>query len=129
MYKKTAVDASVSKIRFLIITVFLLIFIFGIFYFLNKAELKVKNKTAGINSFEECKKAGQPVMESYPRKCAVNGKTFTENLSQDQINQLSPRPEDQLKNFCGDGICQQVACLAIGCPKPETKESCPKDCK
>lgn len=32
------------------------------------------------------------------------------------------------KNLCGDGICQEMVCLAIGCPCPETRESCPQDC-
>ncbi|MEM5870266.1 MAG: hypothetical protein QXR09_03845 [Candidatus Aenigmatarchaeota archaeon] len=32
------------------------------------------------------------------------------------------------KNLCGDGTCQEIVCLAIGCPCPETKESCPQDC-
>lgn len=32
------------------------------------------------------------------------------------------------KNQCGDGICQEIVCLAVGCPCPETKESCSQDC-
>ncbi len=32
------------------------------------------------------------------------------------------------KNLCGDGTCQEIVCMAIGCPCPETKESCPQDC-
>lgn len=36
-----------------------------------------------VNSFEECAAAGYPVMESYPRRCAVpGGETFTEELSE-----------------------------------------------
>lgn len=31
--------------------------------------------------------------------------------------------------FCGDSICQEVVCTAIGCPKPETPQSCPQDCQ
>ena len=31
-------------------------------------------------------------------------------------------------NFCGDGVCQEIVCMAVGCPCPETKESCPQDC-
>lgn len=31
-----------------------------------------------IDSFEECAKAGNPVMESYPAQCRANGKTFVE---------------------------------------------------
>lgn len=37
--------------------------------------------------------------------------------------------EELCKNLCGDEICQEIVCLAIGCPCPETKESCPQDCK
>jgi hypothetical protein len=33
-----------------------------------------------ISNFEECVEAGNPVMESYPRQCRVNGETFVEYL-------------------------------------------------
>jgi putative hemolysin len=32
------------------------------------------------------------------------------------------------KDLCGDGICQEIVCMTIGCPCPETKENCPIDC-
>lgn len=32
------------------------------------------------------------------------------------------------KDLCGDGICQEIVCTAVGCPCPETPESCPQDC-
>jgi hypothetical protein len=38
-------------------------------------------------------------------------------------------PEPVCKDLCGDGICQEVVCLAIGCPCAETPQSCPQDCK
>ena len=34
-----------------------------------------------INSFEECVKAGNPVMESYPRQCSADGNTFVEKVN------------------------------------------------
>jgi hypothetical protein len=35
-----------------------------------------------VTSFEECAKAGYPVMESYPRQCTVaGGKTFVEEYN------------------------------------------------
>lgn len=35
-----------------------------------------------ISSFEECKAAGYPVMESFPEQCAVpDGGTFTRDIS------------------------------------------------
>ncbi len=33
------------------------------------------------------------------------------------------------KDLCGDGVCQEIVCMAIGCPCPETPETCPEDCK
>jgi hypothetical protein len=29
---------------------------------------------------------------------------------------------------CGDGVCQEIVCMGQGCPCPESKVSCPKDC-
>ncbi|MFZ2970362.1 MAG: hypothetical protein WA063_04400 [Minisyncoccia bacterium] len=29
---------------------------------------------------------------------------------------------------CGNGVCEEVVCMAIGCPCPETPETCPEDC-
>ena len=31
-----------------------------------------------VDNFKECVKAGNPVMESYPRQCVDNGNTFVE---------------------------------------------------
>ena len=32
------------------------------------------------------------------------------------------------KDMCGDGICQEVVCMAVGCPCSENMDSCPQDC-
>jgi len=37
--------------------------------------------------------------------------------------------ETVCNNQCGDETCQEVVCLAIGCPCAETKENCPQDCE
>jgi hypothetical protein len=37
--------------------------------------------TAKITTFEECVAAGNPVMESYPRQCRAEGKTFVEVIA------------------------------------------------
>lgn len=29
---------------------------------------------------------------------------------------------------CGNGVCENVACMAVGCPKPEDESNCPEDC-
>ncbi|MBI4118041.1 MAG: hypothetical protein HY455_00680 [Parcubacteria group bacterium] len=50
-----------------------------------------------ITSFEECAKAGNPIMESYPRQCRAGGETFVENIGdelekQDLVRIAAPRP-------------------------------------
>ena len=48
-----------------------------------------------ITNFTECAAAGNPVMESYPRRCSANGQTFTEEISSnDNINLTSPLPNE-----------------------------------
>lgn len=63
----------------------------GIYFFLKR------NYTPLITDFWGCVDAGYPVMESYPRKCSVGGKTFTEDIGnelekRDSITIDSPRP-------------------------------------
>ncbi|MFW5746040.1 MAG: PspC domain-containing protein [Nanoarchaeota archaeon] len=48
---------------------------------------------------------------------------------------LPPRPEQQVMpdpqhctDECGDGVCQEMVCTAVGCPCAETADSCPQDC-
>lgn len=46
-----------------------------------------------------------------------------------QIVLTKTQPSETCENLCGDGICQEVVCLAIGCPCPETRATCSVDCK
>src|SRR3989344_1980362 len=48
---------------------------------------------AQINNFEECAAAGNPVMESYPRQCSADGRTFTEELNFGSISDLKQNSE------------------------------------
>jgi hypothetical protein len=59
------------------------------------------SKAKTITSFEECVSAGNPIMESYPRQCAANGQTFTENIGNeleksDIIRIDQPRPNTMI---------------------------------
>ncbi len=55
-------------------------------------------RSPGVTTFEECAKAGNPIMESYPRQCKTpDGKTFREDigneLDKDDLIRISePRP-------------------------------------
>lgn len=54
--------------------------------------------SAAVASFDECVKAGNPVMESYPRQCrSASGKVFKEDIGNelekdDLIRIAAPRP-------------------------------------
>lgn len=41
-------------------------------------------KRNSITTFEQCVAAGQRVMESYPRQCVINGKTYIEKIEDDE---------------------------------------------
>ena len=80
-----------------------------------------KSVDPAINSYEDCVKAGNPVMRSLPPKCrSKDGRIFVKGQT---------KQEDQLcKDSCGDGTCQEFTCQAEGCPCHERHETCPSDC-
>ncbi|MBU0731480.1 hypothetical protein KKC88_01200 [Patescibacteria group bacterium] len=86
------------------------------------------DKDADINSFEECAAAGYPIMESYPEQCMTDsGRSFTNEKQAPVIPPENPEGKS-CEDLCGDGVCQEIVCMAIGCPCPETPENCPADC-
>jgi len=45
-------------------------------------------------------------------------------------SRLCCRPQKiTCKDLCRDGKCQEMVCLAVGCPCSETPTTCPEDCK
>ena len=67
----------------LIVIVLAVILAFGFFKF--STSLKPKpSPTPSMNSFEDCAKAGNPILETYPRQCRTSdGKSFTEIINQE----------------------------------------------
>jgi hypothetical protein len=85
-----------------------------------------------IVDFETCVSAGNKVLRSYPAKCVAPGVgIFTQVLEPSaQPKRADPlRLDSFCKDLCGDGVCEEIVCLAQGCPCVENKEKCPKDCK
>lgn len=79
-----------------------------------------------VKSFKECVERGYLVLRTLPAKCVTpDGKSFTF---------VPHKPIDiglgmeGCRDLCGDGDCQEIVCMADGCPCAESPESCPKDC-
>lgn len=78
-----------GAISLLVIALIAIVLGGGAYFAATRGEIK----TEAITSFEECMVAGYPIMESYPRQCAVPGEaSFTEVLT-------------------GDAACAAVSCL------------------
>lgn len=54
--------------------------------------------TKEINSFEECLRAGYPVMESYPRQCRAGDKLFVEEIAEEEFVSENVRVETPKMN-------------------------------
>ncbi|MBI2038189.1 MAG: Gmad2 immunoglobulin-like domain-containing protein [Candidatus Magasanikbacteria bacterium] len=68
------------KVLYVILALLLTAIIVWLGFFLPREE-KTQPVVASISSFEECAKAGLPIMESYPRQCKTpDGTTFVEKL-------------------------------------------------
>ena len=80
--------------------VLLIIIIFVIFMYFAPSGNNY-NLATSITSFEDCARAGNPVMESYPRQCRAGGQSFTEYIGNeldknDLIRIENPRPNSQI---------------------------------
>lgn len=67
----------------IIILIILVLIALLILYIFNSG-----SNNSRITNFEECVKAGNPVMEIYPRQCKTNGMTFTEELQENNLPEL-----------------------------------------
>ncbi len=79
-----------------------------------------KEGTVRANSFDECVAETGTILKIYPPKCVTkDGRVFV------QVQQDSKK---SCKDLCGDGECQEMVCMAVGCPCAESLATCPKDC-
>lgn len=111
-----------------------------------------------VSNFVECAAAGNPIMESYPRQCRTpDGRTFVEVIAAEPVRctqeaKLCPdgsavgrtgpncafapcpspprdeSPSEICIDVCGNGVCEEIVCLANGCPCAESPQTCPADC-
>ena len=80
---------------------------------------------AGINSFDDCVAAGNPVMESYPRQCmSADGQNFTEVLDKPVGFPADDAPTICTMDYTPVCALVQVQCVKAPCPPVfETKSN------
>jgi len=95
-----------------------------------------KNDQKNLGLYEFTSQAGSPVVqniEGYAVKLVsvlpYPISTRTIEKSGYNLTLFVSKEEGICKDQCGDGVCQEIVCLAIGCPCAETKESCSQDCQ
>jgi hypothetical protein len=74
----------------------------------------------------------KPAPKSY-QECVEQGGAITGKVCKTEGGLIFINKE-QVKDAvcvdrCGDSVCQELVCMAVGCPCAETAQSCPKDCK
>jgi hypothetical protein len=76
-------------------------------------------------SFKECVGAGGKILKSFPAQCVTaEGMRFI-----DDERARNEKSGHACKDLCGNGRCEEIVCMAVGCPCGETTASCPQDCK
>jgi hypothetical protein len=78
----------------------------------------IPSPTKNITSFEECVKAGYPILESYPRQCRTpDGRNFISGTDFMEVNQNTSCSKDKdcmlLDKSLGFGCCWSGACAQI----------------
>lgn len=91
-----------------------------------------------IATYEDCVAAGNTIIRTEPPRCVTEDmQTYVKGDAPRKIprkykNQQDQNSEQQglpgCQNRCGNGTCEQIVCLSLGCPCPETPKNCPQDC-
>lgn len=78
---------------------------------LSLSNIAKKQEMYAISSFEECKKAGFPIMESYPEQCATSdGRTFTNDAQ--TVSHMPPPQTGSIGNGCAVSGCSMQLCMS-----------------
>jgi len=79
-----------------------------------------------ITNFEECIQAGNPAMESYPRQCRANDKTFTEQIDQPVEKDILPTKKACTREY--RPVCGRIEVQCIKAPCDPIKKTFPNRC-
>jgi hypothetical protein len=78
-----------------------------------------------VSNFEECLIAGNEKMEPDCINCKAYCETEDGQRFEEEVNKTG---DSFCEDLCGDGVCQEIVCLAEACPCAESPVSCPEDC-
>lgn len=81
---------------------------------LSLSNIAKQQRMYAISTFQECKDAGYPIMESYPEQCATSdGRTFV-NEMQEPVTSGTPSPGASLltSNGCAVSGCSGQLCIS-----------------
>lgn len=127
---------SISPLKALIVLFTTFLFLFSCNTTnVNNPYAEKRDTRADVYDFNSCVQAGLPVTRSFPPQCRTkDGRVFmnytTNGKAKNSGTEVIERGKmGNCKDKCGDGTCQEIVCMAIGCPCAENSESCPKDCK
>lgn len=85
-------------------------------YFISTRRIFFPKPAAEVNSFEECKGAGYPIAESYPRQClTLDGRNFVEKLTIEAAKELLSQSFLGKHGIVGVGIweCNGEPCIKV----------------
>lgn len=127
-------NKNISNKTFFLITLLLFFFQACNSTNVNNPYAEKREQRADIFDFNTCVQAGNSVTRSFPPQCRTkDGRIFmnysvgrNKNTGDSEI--IEKDSMESCKDKCGDGVCQEIVCMALGCPCPESKESCPEDC-
>lgn len=80
---------------------------------------QVKKSSVVVTNFEECAATGAPILESFPEQCMYGGKTYTRELTQEEIDNLNPNSYPAEEDYYGsssESACSVDSdCVIMGC--------------
>ncbi|MBP9757002.1 MAG: hypothetical protein KBD06_00200 [Candidatus Pacebacteria bacterium] len=77
---------------------------------LSLSNIASQQRMYAIATFQECKEAGYPIMESYPEQCATpDGRTFSNDT---QSVQMPPPQTGIVANGCAISGCSMQLCIS-----------------
>ena len=109
----------------------------GLFVYFDR--LADNDKTAGLKEYADKNSEMPP---TYPEDYELPDNIVPDNAIIEKADGIIPddvieetdgvmndKDKEGCRDLCGDGVCQEIVCMAIGCPCAETPKTCPQDCE